>query len=437
MNLDHKALTKQLAKEWTTLSREDRLRKFRNTSREEADDLFLGLSTWDQADLLVSLTERERRSLLRLLPPDDFADLIQQLPEDSQSACLSLIHENTRREVSALLAYQEDVAGGLMNPRFVRLRPEMTVDEALADVRRQASETEYTHYGYVLDPQQYLLGVLSFRELFAAHATRRVKEIMHRDFAAASDRTAQEEVARLLTDSHLSAVPVLDEFGRMRGIITWDDVVDVVQEEASEDMQKFGGSQALEGPYLQISFVDIVKKRAGWLAVLFVGEMLTATAMGYYEKEIARAIVLVLFIPLIISSGGNAGSQAATLVIRAMALDEVRSGDWWRVIRRELTVGLVLGCVLGSIGLARIVIWQAVGGVYGKHFVPIGLTVATSLLGVVLFGTLAGSMLPILLRRVGFDPASASAPFVATLVDVTGIVIYFTIALFMLRGTLL
>lgn len=437
MTLDHTSTTESIAEEWVALSPDERARAFRAMPREAADDFFLELSTWDQAGLLQFLSDGERRSLLRLLPPDDVADLIQQLPEDTRSAHLSLIDETTRREVSALLAYQEDVAGGLMNPRFVRLRPEMTVDEALAYVRRQASQAESIHYGYVLDPQQRLLGVLSFRELFASRPTQLVREVMHTGYFAASDQTDQEEVARLLTDHHLFAIPVLDESGCMKGVVTWDDVVDVVQEEASEDIQRFGGSEALEGPYLQVEFLDMVKKRAGWLAILFLGEMLTATAMGHFEEEIAQAVVLALFIPLIISSGGNSGSQAATLVIRAMALGEVRLRDWWRVIRRELAAGVVLGSVLGSIGLTRILLWQAFASVYGEHYLLIGLTVATSLLGVVLFGTIAGSMLPLILRRLGFDPASASAPFVATLVDVTGLIIYFSIAAVLLRGSLL
>jgi magnesium transporter len=437
MTLDHTPVTEALAEDWATLAPGDRVRVFRGMPREEADDFFLAMRTWDQAELLQQLTGGERRSLLRLMPPDDVADLIQQLPEESRSPYLSLIDESTRREVSALLAYQEDVAGGLMSPRFVRLRPEMSVDEALAYVRRQASQAESIHYGYVLDPQQRLLGVLSFRELFAARSAQLVREVMHGDYFAASDQTDQEEVARLLTDHHLFAIPVLDESGRMKGVVTWDDIVDVVQEEASEDIQRFGGSEALEGPYLQVRFSEMVKKRAGWLAILFLGEMLTATAMSHFEQKIAQAVVLALFIPLIISSGGNSGSQAATLVIRAMALGEVRLRDWWRVIRRELAAGLVLGSVLGSIGLARILIWQAVGSVYGEHYLLVALTVAASLVGVVLFGTLAGSMLPLVLRRLGFDPASASAPFVATLVDVTGLIIYFSIAAVLLRGALL
>ena len=233
------------------------------------------------------------------------------------------------------------------------------------------------------------------------------------------------------------AIPVVDPDGRMKGIVTFDDIMDVVEEEATEDIQKFGGVQALEDPYLEVGFLGMLRKRAPWLAVLFVGEMLTATAMGYFENEIAQAVVLALFIPLIISSGGNSGSQASTLVIRAMALGEVSLRDFWRVTRKEFATGLALGTVLGSIGLVRVVVWGALFDSYGPHFLLVGLTVAFALVGVVLFGTLAGSLLPFVLRRLHLDPASASAPFVATLVDVSGLVIYFTFAAVLLRGTLL
>jgi magnesium transporter len=252
-----------------------------------------------------------------------------------------------------------------------------------------------------------------------------------------TDHTAQEDVSRLFQRTGLIAIPVVDDAGRMQGIITADDVVHVVSEEATKEIQKIGGSEALGLPYLEIGFSSMVKKRAGWLSALFLGEMLTATAMGYFEKEIERAVVLALFVPLIISSGGNSGSQASTLVIRAMALGEVRLRDWWRVLRREISAGAVLGSILGVIGLARILAWVGLFGAYGEHYFLVGSTVAVSLVGVVTFGTLAGSLLPFVLRRLGFDPASACAPFVATLVDVTGLVIYFTVASIIFRGTLL
>lgn len=337
----------------------------------------------------------------------------------------------------ALLAYQEDAAGGLMSPRFARLRPDMTIDEAISYLRRQASTVETIYYAYALDEEQRLLGVVSFRDLFKADRGKLVRDVMRKQFVFATDEMDQESVANLVSMHHLLAVPVVDSHGRMQGIVTVDDIVDVVEEEASEDIQKVGGMEALDGPYLQVRFWDMVKKRGGWLAVLFLGEMLTATAMGYFEKEISKAVVLALFVPLIISSGGNSGSQATTLVIRAMAVGEVRLRDWWRIIRRETSTGLVLGAFLAMIGTTRILVWQAIWKPYGTHYAVVAMTVAFSLIGVVLFGTMAGSMLPFILRRCGLDPASASAPFVATLVDVTGLIIYFSVASVVMRGSLL
>ncbi len=426
-----------LADHWRSLPPAERPERFREMPREQAGELFLSLTTWDQAELLESLSERERRLWVRLLPPDDAADLVQHVNDDERQAYLALLDDAPRREIIALLAYEEDVAGGLMNPRFVRLRPEMTADEAIAYVRRQAAQTQSIHYAYVLDPAQRLLGVVGFRDLFAAPPTQRVRDFMRAEIASVSEQMDQEDVAHLFEQLHLLALPVLDEEGRMKGIVTADDIIEVVEEEASEDIQKFGGAGALDGPYLQVGFLEMIRKRGGWLAVLFVGEMLTATAMAHYEHEIAKAVVLALFVPLIISSGGNSGSQAATLVIRAMALGEVQISDWWRVMKRELASGLVMGSLLGVMGVGRIVIWHAATGMYGDHYLPLAFTIGLSLVGVVLFGTISGSTLPLVLQRLGFDPASASAPLVATLVDVTGVLIYFSVAALLLSGTLL
>jgi magnesium transporter len=426
-----------LLERWPHLSKAERLEAFRTLPRDRADDFFLELGSHEQCELVHELPRGERRMWLRLLPPDDAADLIQLAPEAERAQLLDQLDPIARREVVALLAYQEDEAGGLMSPRFARLRPDMTVDEAISYLRRQAGQVETIYYAYALDDAQHLLGVVSFRDLFAADRNALVRDVMRTRFVAATDDMDQEAVAKLVSDHHLLAVPVIDNERRMQGIVTVDDVVDVVQEEASEDIQKVGGMEALDAPYFEIGFWSMVKKRAGWLAILFVGEMLTATAMGYFEHEIARAVVLALFVPLIISSGGNSGSQATTLVIRAMAIGEVRLRDWWRIIRREFSTGIVLGTVLAIIGLSRILVWQAIWKPYGEHFMVVGLTVACSLIGVVLFGTIAGSMLPFVLRGLSLDPASASAPFVATLVDVTGLVIYFSVASVIMRGTLL
>jgi magnesium transporter len=422
---------------WSSLTPEEQVVAFQKLSYSEAGDFFLTLSARDQATLLLALPASERRLWMRLLPPDDATDLIQEAPEDERPVFLNFLDEYTRREVLALLAYKEDEAGGLMSPRFARLRPDMTIDEAIAYLRRQAEQVETIHYAYALDSEQRLLGIVPLRRLFSANREQTVREIMRTDFIAASDEMDQEALAKLFSEQHLLAIPVIDNQGKMKGIVTVDDIVNVVTEEASEDIQKIGGMEALDTPYLQTTIREMVKKRGGWLATLFIGEMFTATAMSYFEKEIGRALVLILFVPLIISSGGNSGSQATSLVIRAMALGEVRLRDWWRVVRREVAAGLSLGCILGAIGLMRIIAWQAFADLYGPHYLLVAFTVAFSLVGVVLFGTIAGSMLPFVLSRLGLDPASASAPFVATLVDVTGLVIYFTVASMILRGTLL
>ena len=423
---------------WLVLSKADRADGFRILKRSDAEEFFLGLSAGDMAELLHALPEKERRVWVRLLAPDDAADLLQSADTEDRDKLLACLDEPTRKEVTALMAYAEDEAGGLMNPRFARVRPDMTVDEAVSYLRRQARENlETIYYVYVADEHQHLLGVVSFRELFIAPSSKKVREVMATDLITVGEEVHQEEVGRLFSDNGLMAIPVVDPEGRIKGIVTVDDIVDVVQEEATEDAQKFGGMEALEEPYLQIALMRMIKKRGGWLAALFLGEMLTASAMAFFQDEISRAVVLALFVPLIISSGGNSGSQASTLVIRAMALGEVRLRDWWRVVRRELAVGLALGAMLGLIGFIRIVAWQAVSPIYGPHYMSVAETVFLSLIGVVMFGTIAGSVLPFVLRRVGFDPASASAPFVATLVDVTGLVIYFSVGSLMLRGSLL
>jgi magnesium transporter len=423
---------------WPILSRDERAEGFQLLPADDADDFFLGLSTRDQAELLMELPERARRRWVRLLPPDDAADLVQELDPEDRVHVIDFLDPVTRREVSALLAYEEDEAGGLMSPRFARARPEMTVDEAIAYLRRQARRRiETVYYVYVLDAAQRLAGVVSFRELFASPGDRLIRDLMETELIAVPEHMDQESVSHLLSDNDLLALPVLDAQGRMKGIVTVDDIVDVVQEEATEDIQKAGAVEALDAPYFDVRLPLMVRKRAGWLVILFLSEMLTATAMAHFQDEIARAVVLATFVPLMISSGGNSGSQASTLVIRAMALGEVRLRDWWRVARREVFTGLSLGLILAVIGFFRILVWQSIGHMYGQHYVAVAVTVSLSLIGIVMWGTIAGSMLPLLLRRLGLDPASASAPFVATLVDVTGLVIYFNIARMVLGGSLL
>jgi magnesium transporter len=421
----------ELAEAWSLLPVEDRVGGFRQLDPGDAEEFFFDLDARDQAELLMALPGTERRIWIRLLPPDDAADLVQATAEEARPGLLNLLDETKRREVSALLAYAEDEAGGLMSSRYARLRPDMTVDEAIAYLRRQAVasiEPETIYYLYVLDGAQRLLGVLSFRDLFAAPGNRTIREIMTTDVVSAHEEMDQEAVAHLFSEHDLLAMPVVDADGVLKGIVTVDDIVDVVEEEATEDIQKLGGMAALDEPYLRTGFLSLVRKRVGWLTVLFFAQLLTATVIGRFSENIEAITALALFIPLILSSGGNSGSQASTLVIRALTIDEVRLRDWWRVARRELATGLTLGAALGLLGLGRIVVGAATGQSYDTDILRLALTLSASLVAVVLFGTLVGSMLPFALRRAGLDPASASGPLVATLSDVTGLLIYFSIA---------
>lgn len=428
----------ELVDAWPMLSTAERVDSFEELPRGEATDFFLGLEAAEQAALLRSLPGTEHRIWMRALPPDEAADLIQAADPADRDHMLELLEEAPRKEVLALLHYAEDDAGGLMSPRFARVRPDMSVDEAIRYLRKQAREKlETLYYAYVLGPDQKLLGVVSFRELFKARPEQRVDEIMRKELVTATEEMDQEALALVFDQHKILAMPVLDAEGRMKGIVTFDDIVDVVREEATEDIQKFGGVEALDVPYFHSPFWTMIRKRVPWLVVLFFLQFFTASTMAFYESELQAAVVLSLFIPLIISSGGNAGSQASTLVIRSLALGEVENSDWFKVFVREVGAGLVLGGILGFLGLLRILLWPQSEQVYGEHFVRLGMAVGFSVAAVVLWGSLCGAMLPFLLRRLGLDPASASAPFVATLVDVTGLVVYFTVASRVLAGTLL
>jgi magnesium transporter len=423
---------------WSFLSPFERLEGLRALPKNEANDFFRSLNARDQADLILSLPLDRRQAWLQVLAPDDLADMIQEVSAETRGVILSQLDDLTRKEVNALLAYAEDVAGGLMNPRYIRLRPDMTVEEAFSYLRKQAQEREHFYDAYVLDNDQHLLGVVRFKELFSAPYNSVIRDVMRTDLEKAQEDLDQESLSRLFKQHNLVAIPVVDADNKMKGIVTIDDIVDVVQEEATADIQKMGGSETLDAPYVEIGFWRMVKKRGGWLAALFLGEMLTATAMGYFQVEIERAAIVALFVPLIISSGGNSGSQATSIIIRSLALRELKLGSWPLVMWRELSSGLSLGMFLGAIGFIRIILWYWLGWQsYNGHPVLIGITVWASLVGVVAFGSVIGSMLPFILRRLGFDPASASAPFVATLVDVTGLVIYFSVAQVILRGVLL
>jgi magnesium transporter len=373
---------------------------------------------------------------LASMAPDDRVDVLEQVRPPLRERLIQELPRSDADEVRRLEKYAPDTAGGIMTTEVTALPELFTVDETIADLRRLREQQEQMYYVYTVDADGRLAGVVSMRDLILSRPSTRLADIASPAITVSAE-TDQEEVARLLRKHGYLALPVVDSARRVLGLITADDVADVVQEEATEDIQKLGGSEALDAPYLSVGFLSMLRKRGAWLTVLFIGEMLTATAMGYFEHQIARAVLLALFVPLIISSGGNSGSQAATIVVRSLALGELTVRDWWRVCVREARTGLVLGAWLGLIGFLRIAAWQHLGWFdYGPHYHLLGIVVGLSLIGVIAFGSIAGSLLPLTLRRVGLDPAASSAPFVATVVDVTGIVIYFWIAGLVLRGTL-
>jgi magnesium transporter len=389
------------------------------------------------AAVVVEMEAGKAATTLGKMNPDDRVDVMQQLPRSLHEALLRGMEEFDVAQVRRLEVYPADTAGGVMTTEAVALPHHLTVDQGIAELRQRREQRERTEYVYVVDHAGHLLGVLSMRELIFADPHTTLRNVMHSVISVPVD-TDQEEVARQMRRHNYLALPVVDGQRRLLGQVTADDLADVVEEEATEDIQKLGGSNALDAPYLITGFGAMIRKRGGWLTILFLGEMLTATAMRRYEDMIARAVVLALFVPLIISSGGNSGSQAATIVVRSLALSELKLHDWWRVLLREVRSSATLGAWLGLLGFARIALWQHMGWIdYGPHYLRLGLSIWLSLLGVVTFGSISGSMLPFVLSRLRLDPATSSAPFVATLVDVSGLVIYFSIAGMILRGSLL
>lgn len=410
---------------------------FRGCSQELAAAVFAYLEDGAKRKLLKTLTQPQAAALLNELPPDDRTAFLNSLPLDVAMQMLSLLSPEERKVAQDLLAYPAHSVGRMMTLDYVAVRPEWTVGEALTYIREHGYDRETLNMVYVTDEAGLLLDDVRVRRFLLADPGTQVGALMDGNFATLAPSDDREKALQVFRQFDRVALPVTNADQKLIGIVTADDMLDVATEEATEDIQKLGGSETLDEPYTTIPLAKMVRKRAGWLVVLFLGEMLTATAMGFFEDEIARAVVLALFVPLIISSGGNAGSQAATLVIRALALGEITLGRWWLVMRRELAAGLLLGLILGTIGFLRIAIWAQFSGIYGEHYLLVAATVGLSLVGIVLWGSLMGSMLPLILRRLGFDPATSSAPFVATMVDVTGLVIYFTVAFFLLRGTLL
>lgn len=435
-----------LMKNWTPpaiaasmkeLSQKDQAVMFRVLPRHEAALVFEFLDRALQARLLKALAQEDVANILNHMAPDDRTGLLEESPAAVTKKLLEVLSPQEREVALSLLGYPKGSIGRLMTPHYVAVKQEWTVREVLDYVRAHGTNSETLSVLYVVDDNGVLVDDIRVREFLLAPHDRLVSDMMDRRCVKLTATDAAESAVSVFLSEDRKALPVTDTSGVLIGIVTIDDVLKVAENRATAEIQKVGGSEALDEPYMSIGFWRMIRKRGGWLVVLFLGEMLTATAMGFFEGEIEKAVVLALFVPLIISSGGNSGSQATTLVIRALAIGEVRLADWWRVMRREILSGLALGSILGTIGFFRIAVWSIFSKIYGPHWLLVALTVGVSLVGIVMWGTLAGSMLPFVLRRLGFDPATSSAPFVATLVDVTGLVIYFSVAYLFLRGTLL
>ncbi len=403
-----------------------------------ATEVFEYLDLDVQRHFLANLAQDKITDILNEMSPDDRTALLEYLPANFVAELVQSLSEPERRVTLQLLGYPEYSVGRLMTPDYIAIRENWTVQQSLDFVRQHGGQSETLNVLYVTDARGKLIDDIRIREFLLAAPETRVRDLMDHRFVQLTAEQDQEEAIDIFRRNDRVALPVVSpEQGILLGIVTLDDILSIREEEDTEDMQKLGGSEALDEPYLTIPLLRLVQKRAGWLVILFLGELLTASAMQFFEGELQKAIVLVQFIPLIISSGGNSGSQATSLIIRAMALGEFTLSEWWTVLRRELLSGLLLGVILGIVGFSRIALWQSITPIYGPHWLMVALTVAVALVGIVLWGSIAGSMLPLILRRLGLDPATSSAPFVATLVDVTGLIIYFTVALVILRGTLL
>ena len=426
-----------IAEIFTDLSADDEAVLMRILPHDLATEVFEYLSVEDQEKLVQALGNEQVARILNEMPPDDRTALLEELPSAATQKLLNLLSPDERKIAADLLGYPKDSIGRRMTPEYIAIQQSWTVAEVFTHLRKVGRERESLNQLYVVDEKGRLVDSVRLRNLVVAEINTPVGELLDHQVFALRATDDQETAVAAFKKYDRTILPVLDSKDVLVGVVTVDDVLDVAEQEATEDIQKMGGMEALDAPYLKIAMLSMVKKRAGWLSILFISEMFTATAMGYFENELAKAAVLALFLPLILSSGGNSGSQATSLIIRAMAVRDVTLRDWWRVLRRELMAGVALGVVLAVIVLVRIFLWPGKETLYTTHYPLVAATVALSLVGVVLWGSVVGSMLPFLLRRLGFDPAASSAPFVATLVDVTGIVIYFTVAYHILRGTLL
>ncbi len=421
----------------TEISEKERVIIFRLLSKELAADTFEYLEFDTQMDLLKSMGNEEVAEILNEMDPDDRTALFEELPAAAAKQLIQLLSPEERKTAVSLLGYPENSVGRLMTPDYIAVKPNFTIQQTLDFIRENGKNKETLNIVYVIDDRGKLIDDIKIKNILLAPVDQPISELMDENFVALHVYDDQEIAVEAFKKYDRVALPVIDKAGILIGIVTVDDVFDIAEEETTEDIQKQAAVEALEEPYSTVPLFTMIKKRAGWLAILFVGEMFTASAMAVFEDEIARAVVLALFVPLIISSGGNSGSQAATLVVRAMALGELTLKDWYFVIKRELLTGLILGTILAAIGFLRISVWQFASHIYGEYWAFVALTVSLSLIGVVMWGTITGSMLPFILRRLGFDPASSSAPFVATLVDVSGLIIYFSVAIAILSGKIL
>jgi len=420
------------------LSPENLILFFEQIKEENATEIFELLDVDVQKTIFNSVSNQRVAAIVNEMDPDDRTELLESLPQSVTRQLLSFLKPRERKEAQRLLDFPKDSIGRLMTPDFLAIKQDWNVERVLDFIRRNGEDKETLNEVYVVDDKGHLVDEIGIRELLISPLDRPIADIMDHQFVSLNAHRPEEEAIQIFKKySSRTALPVSDEEGFLLGIVTIDDILHLAEKETTEDIHKLGGVAALTKPYLTSPLKEMVGKRAWWLTILFMGEMLTASAMSFFENEISKAVVLALFIPLIISSGGNAGSQAASLVIRAIALGEVSFKDWWKVFRREIVVGLILGCTLGTVGLLRISVWSAFSHIYGDHWFLIGITVYIALIGVVAWGTMIGALFPLILKRLGADPATSSAPFVATFIDVTGIVIYFNIALLLLKGKLL
>ena len=409
-----------------------------NMSIHRASKVFKILDLSTQKLIIKELPPNKTAELLNELPADDRTDFLEELPNAAIRDLIKLLNPEERKITLSMLGYPEDSVGRLMTPDYVYVYAHNTISEVFDTIRKHGKNSETIDVIYVIDEHGVLLDDIRIKDIILASPEKIVEELMDDRGVALNVKDDQEHANTVFKMNNRVALPVTDDNYKLLGIVTIDDMLWVANEEFSEDMQKMGGTEALNEPYLDTPLFKLLKKRVGWLVILFLGELLTASVMGYFEGEISKAIVLALFIPLIISSGGNSGSQASTLIIQAMAVGDITIADWYRVLKREIISGILLGTVLGFIGFFRVIIWHSIiPNVYGEHYFLIALSVGFSLIGVVLWGTLSGSMLPLLLKKLGADPAVSSAPFVATLVDVTGLLIYFSMAYLFLQGILL